>query len=69
MEWFFRSLKTEWIPTGGYQNLRQAQNNIGNYITGDYSQVRLHKFNGGKIPNKAEQIYWFNRSNNVLTFT
>uniref|UniRef100_Q31EH9 Integrase/transposase family protein n=1 Tax=Hydrogenovibrio crunogenus (strain DSM 25203 / XCL-2) TaxID=317025 RepID=Q31EH9_HYDCU len=57
MERFFRSLKTEWIPTAGYRNLAEAKNHIGNYILRYYSQVRPHQFNGGKTPNKAEQIY------------
>ena len=69
MERFFRSLKTEWVPTDGYQNLTEAKNHIGNYILGYYSQVRPHSFNGGKTPNKAEQTYWDNCSKDVAKFT
>lgn len=65
MERFFRSLKTEWIPTLGYKSLTQAQSHIVRYITGYYSNVRPHQFNGGKTPNKAESIYWENCSINV----
>jgi putative transposase len=57
IERFFRSLKTEWIPSGGYRNLPEAQNHIGDYIIGYYSQVRPHLFNGVKTPNKTELIY------------
>jgi len=69
MERFFRSLKTEWVPTVGYANIKMAKNHIGNYILGYYSQVRPHQFNGGKTPNKAEQIYWDNCSKDVAKFT
>jgi putative transposase len=43
MERFFRSLKTEWIPTLGYKSLTQAQSHIVRYITGYYSNVRPHQ--------------------------
>lgn len=69
MERFFRSLKTEWIPTAGYRNLSEAKTHIDNYILGYYSQVRPHQFNGGKTPNKTEQIYWENCSKDVAKFT
>jgi len=69
MERFFRSLKTEWVPTTGYRNLDAAKIQIGNYIFGYYSQVRPHQFNGGKTPNKTEQIYWDNYSKGVVKFT
>ena len=69
MERLFRSLKTEWIPSGGYRNLPEAQNHIGDYIISYYSRVRPHAFNGGKTPNKTEQIYWLNCSKDVATFT
>jgi putative transposase len=69
MERFFRSLKTEWIPTAGYRNLGEAKTHIGNYILRYYSQVRPHQFNGGKTPNKAEQLYWENCSKDVAKFT
>ncbi|CRL60866.1 Integrase core domain protein [Proteus penneri] len=40
MERFFRSLKTEWIPTLGYRNFIEAQQEITRYIIGYYSQLR-----------------------------
>ncbi len=33
MERFFRSLKTEWVPTTGYQSFSTAQSAIIRYIT------------------------------------
>ncbi|MFT5606208.1 MAG: putative transposase [Paracoccaceae bacterium] len=37
MERFFRSLKTEWVPTLGYRNLADAQQSITEYLVGYYS--------------------------------
>jgi len=58
MERFFRSLKSEWIPTTGYSSFTQAKTEVVNYIIGYYSQVRPHTHNGGLAPNVAEQKYW-----------
>ncbi|MDO3385816.1 IS3 family transposase [Gilvimarinus sp. SDUM040013] len=58
MERFFRSLKTEWIPTTGYKSFGEAQRSITEYITGYYSQVRPHRNNNGVSPNAAELLYW-----------
>ncbi|BFM19611.1 hypothetical protein R50076_06600 [Gilvimarinus japonicus] len=58
MERFFRSLKTEWMPTTGYKSFGEAQRSITEYITGYYSQVRPHRNNNGASPNAAEQLYW-----------
>jgi len=69
MERFFRSLKTEWVPDAGYRSLNDAKMHITNYILGYYSKVRPHQFNGGKTPDKAEQIYWDNCSKDVAKFT
>ncbi|NJD85237.1 hypothetical protein EWM60_06630 [Candidatus Erwinia dacicola] len=33
MERFFRSLKTEWVPTKGYNSFSEAQGAIIRYIT------------------------------------
>lgn len=60
MERFFRSLKTEWIPTIGYRNLNEAKIEITKYIIGYYSQVRPHLHNGGLTPNESEKLYWQN---------
>lgn len=58
MERFFRSLKSEWIPTIGYRSFSEAKSEIINYIIGYYSQVRPHRHNDGLAPNMAEQKYW-----------
>ena len=58
MERFFRSIKTEWIPQTGYDAFTVAKQNIINYITGYYSQVRPHRHNNGLAPNAAEELYW-----------
>ncbi|WP_139151798.1 IS3 family transposase [Shewanella colwelliana] len=60
MERFFRSLKTEWIPTTGYRNFTEAQNEITRYIIGYYCQLRPHQYNGGLTPNESERLFWLN---------
>jgi len=42
MERVFRSLKTEWIPTIGYESLEQAKLDIGRYLMGYYNFRRPH---------------------------
>lgn len=58
MERFFRSLKTEWVPTTGYKSFAEAERSVITYLTGYYSQIRPHTNNGGKSPNAAEKLYW-----------
>lgn len=58
MERFFRSLKTEWVPTTGYRSFIEAENAVVNYIIGYYSQARPHSYNGGLTPNESEKRYW-----------
>jgi len=58
MERFFRSLKSEWVPTRGYSSFVEANHAIVNYIIGYYSRVRPHQHNDGLAPNRAEQEYW-----------
>ncbi|NJD86256.1 hypothetical protein EWM60_18665, partial [Candidatus Erwinia dacicola] len=50
MERFFRSLKTEWVPTKGYNSFSEAQGAIIRYITGYYSAIRPHWYNGSLRP-------------------
>jgi len=57
MERFFRSLKTEWIPTIGYKNFNEAKHAIINYIMDYYNEIRPHTYNGGISPNESEQRY------------
>lgn len=58
MERFFRSLKTEWVPTKGYLSFTQAKQEITDYIIGYYSQTRPHRYNAGLSPNESEKRYW-----------
>nr|WP_092794351.1 IS3 family transposase [Rheinheimera pacifica] len=57
MERFFRSLKTEWVPTAGYGSFAQAEREILEYMLGYYSQLRPHHYNGGLAPNETERRY------------
>ena len=57
MERFFRSLKTEWVPTFGYRNFKEAGCSITDYILGYYSQTRPHSHNQGLAPVMAERAY------------
>ena len=68
MERFFRSLKTEWVPTIGYRSLMEAEHSIVNYIIGYYSQTRPHQHNQGMAPNQAETQFWLEYKN-VASFT
>jgi len=68
MERFFRSLKTEWVPKIGYRSFVEAKTYITNYITGYYSEVRPHQYNGGLTPNESERQFWLN-SKTVASFT
>ena len=68
MERFFRSLKTEWVPTLGYQSLAEAKQSITDYIIGYYSRRRPHQHNNGISPNAAEKRYW-DSSKAVASFT
>ena len=58
MERFFRSLKTEWVPTKGYRSFVEAESAVIDYIIGYYSQVRPHQYNAGLPPNESEKRYW-----------
>lgn len=58
MERFFRSLKTEWVPTMGYSSFDEAKQSITDYIIGYYSELRPHRHNNYLSPNKAERNYW-----------
>lgn len=58
MERFFRSLKTEWIPTVGYCSMDEAHRAIAAYINNYYSGLRPHQHNRGLSPDKAEALFW-----------
>lgn len=55
MERLFRSLKTEWIPSLGYQSFTEAKLDIGLYLMGYYNQRRPHRLNDGISPQAAEE--------------
>ena len=54
MERVFRSLKTEWVPSQGYDNLAKATSDIGYYLMEYYNHRRPHRYNNGLPPAKAE---------------
>uniref|UniRef100_UPI001784CF6B IS3 family transposase n=1 Tax=Musicola keenii TaxID=2884250 RepID=UPI001784CF6B len=56
-ERFFRSLKTEWVPTDGYRDKHEAQKQISLYILSYYNSVRPHHYNGGLTPEESENRY------------
>lgn len=58
MERFFSSLKSEWVPATGYGSLGEAQSSIVRYITGYYSALRPHWYNGGLTPNESERLFY-----------
>ncbi len=68
MERFFRSLKSEWVPATGFRNFIEGKASIINYITGYYSQVRPHQYNGGLTPNESEHRFWLAHKT-VASFT
>jgi len=55
MERFFRSHKTEWMPTAGCATILEMKHSVIDYITRYYNNVRPHWFNGGLAPNESEQ--------------
>jgi putative transposase len=57
MERFFRSLKSEWIPEGGYGTPETARQEVNRYIMGYYSTFRPHQYNGGLTPDESERRY------------
>ncbi|XVV78687.1 hypothetical protein I5Z76_05100 (plasmid) [Escherichia coli] len=54
---FFRSLKTEWVPTDGYTGKDEARQQISCYILNYYNSVRPHHYNGGLTPEESENRY------------
>ena len=60
-ERFFRSLKTEWIPKSGYENLQQAKQHVSDYILGYYQNVRPHSFNDN-LPPAMKEKQFFNQN-------
>ncbi|EKE0949584.1 IS3 family transposase [Salmonella enterica] len=50
MERVFRSLKSEWLPKGGYGDFSHAVRDINQWINGYYNVYRPHMNNGGLPP-------------------
>jgi len=55
MELFFRSLKSEWIPECGYENMDVAKTDILSCMMYCYNQRRPHSFNKGRTPHAKEK--------------
>jgi putative transposase len=68
MERFFKSFKTEWMPTAGYRSSNEAKVAITEYIIQYYNQVRPHQYNGGLTPNESERRF-NNEYKSVASFT
>lgn len=68
MERFFRSYKSEWMPTNGYLSIEQARQDISHYIFNYYNQDRPHAHNDKLTPNQKEEQYW-NFYNSVAKIT
>ncbi|MCL1132752.1 IS3 family transposase, partial [Shewanella sairae] len=58
MERFFRSFKSEWMPTTGYDSFEAAKHAVIHYVVGYYSEIRPHSYNGGLTPNESERRFW-----------
>ena len=56
MERVFRSLKSEWMPSIGYQSANEAKRDVGYYLMNYYNWERPHQFNDGLPPAKAEKL-------------
>ncbi|HDN9576896.1 TPA: IS3 family transposase, partial [Aeromonas salmonicida] len=56
MERVFRSLKTEWVPVFGYQDLAQAKRDIASYLMDYYNRKRPHSYNGYLPPVLSEEL-------------
>lgn len=54
MERFFGSLKSEWVPKLGYEDLADAVDDLRDYIHDYYNVDRPHSHNEGVSPTKAE---------------
>jgi hypothetical protein len=50
MKRVFRSLKSEWLPKGGYGDFSHVVHDINQWINGYYNVYRPHTNNGGLSP-------------------
>jgi putative transposase len=56
MERVFRSLKSEWIPSTGYDSEAEAKRDVSKFLMNYYNWERPHQFNEGISPAKAEEL-------------
>lgn len=52
----------------GYGSLKEAEHRIILYITGYYSSIRPHWYNGGLTPNESERLF-YKQSNGVANIS
>lgn len=55
IERFFRSLKSEWMPKRGYEDMKSAKQDLLPYLTHYYNRERLHSFNSYATPVQKEE--------------
>ena len=46
---FFRSLKSEWVPSLGYRSIPDARKDIGDYLMNHYNRQRPLKYCPGLV--------------------
>ena len=56
MERFFRSLKSEWVPSQGYRSPVQAFADVLTYVNQYYNHVRPHSTNQYQTPGARETV-------------
>jgi putative transposase len=57
MERFFGSLKSEWVPKLGYENLSDADCDLHLYVHHKYNCYRPHTYNRGLSPDATEAVF------------
>ena len=55
MERLLCSLKSEWVPSLGYDSITAARQDISHYLMTYYNRERPHQHNAGMSPVKAEE--------------
>ncbi|WP_369681426.1 IS3 family transposase [Pseudomonas gingeri] len=55
MERFFGSLKSEWMPEGGYSSEQEARADLQQYVM-RYNNTRLHSYNDYRSPVAMEKL-------------
>ncbi len=67
MERFFRSLKTEWVPTAGYRTFAEAHKRSSDTLLDITASSGYISITVG-TPNESERLYWEN-SKTVANFS